>query len=397
MHLFEDMKSGKINLLAALMAVAFFAACKQDTKQHANDTATPPAAATPEVFLYIAIVNKLNLRDQPNKNGQVITQLAEGELVEGTGEVSSNKEEVMLRDVTYLEPYFKVVTKEQKTGWAYGGALQRIYAGSRAGIPDLEKISQLTGFLKTLDSKKLDSGNKAWDFVNTHFSDAGGTLADAVFILLEDFLFRMEREGEYYILTEKIEWANEDYEAIFERKFDTNKYPVTKSLVENGFELNTGEGMVFPVVDRNRLQAFFGTKVTPAMKAFIAQETAEQNKPAWSDGGIVISMEELADRAAFWEKFNRDNPYFALNEQTKESERWTRLVLVNGADNSPVSNYETNEISEDYKKVWAYIQQKYPDTELAKTTKEIAGLCAAEGWKRTKKVEDWQTKYAEEN
>ena len=161
--------------------------------------------------------------------------------------------------------------------------------------------------------------------------------------------------------------------------------------------MNVGEGMVFPVVDWNKLQAFFREKVTPAMKAFIAQETAEQNKQAWSDGGIIISLEELADRAAFWEKFNRENPYFPLIEQTKESERWTRLVLVNGADNTPVSNYETNEILEDYKKVWAYIQQKYPDTELAKTTKEIADLCAAEGWKRSKKVEDWQAKYAERN
>jgi hypothetical protein len=131
------------------------------------------------------------------------------------------------------------------------------------------------------------------------------------------------------------------------------------------------------------------------MKAFIAQETAEQDKPAWSDGGIVITLEELADRAAFWEKFNRSNPYFVLNEQTKESERWTRLILVNGADNTPVSNYETNEILEDYKKAWTYIQQQYPDTELAKTVKEIADLCTAEGWKRTKKVEDWQANFAE--
>ena len=383
--------------MVVLFVATFLAACKQDAKQPATDTAHPQPAAAPEVYLYISTVNKLNLRDQPNKNGQVVTQLAEGEFVEGTGEVSPNKEEVMLRGITYLEPYFKVVTKEQKTGWAYSGALQRIYTGSRTGIPDLEKISQLTGFLKTLDTKKLDSGKKAWDFVNANFANASGPLADAAFILLEEFLFRMEREGEYYTMTEKVQWANEDYQAIADRKYDLNKNPVTKSLADNGFELNLGEGMVFPVVDWNKLNAFFEAKVTPAMKAFIAQETAEQNKQAWNDGGIIISLEELADRAAFWEKFNRANPYFPRIEQTKESERWTRLVLVNGADNTPVSNYETNEILEDYKKVWAYIQQKYPNTELAKTTKEIADLCTAEGWKRTKKVEDWQAKYAEKN
>jgi hypothetical protein len=133
------------------------------------------------------------------------------------------------------------------------------------------------------------------------------------------------------------------------------------------------------------------------MKSYLDQEVVERNRQAWSDGGIVIPMEEMADRAAFWEKFNRENPHFVLHEQTQESERWMRLVMVNGADNSPMFNYESQEITAEYKKVWEYIQQKYAGTRLAATVKEIADLCAAEGWKRTKKVEDWQAKFAESN
>lgn len=393
------MKPDKILLPIAFGAIAIFSACKQDAKQAPVNTAPPPPAAKPEVYLYVNTVSKLNLREQPDKKAQVITQLNENEFVEGNGEVSANKEEVMLRDVMFLEPYFKVVTtgEEMKTGWAYGGALRRIYAGSRTGIPDREKLTLLTEHLKTLDTKKLESGKKAWDFVDANFDDASGPLADAAFILLEAFLFRMEREGEYYTLTEKVQWAPEDYKAIAERRFNVNTHPVTRSLAENGFELAQGEGMVFPVVDWNKFKLFFEDKVTPAMKAFLVQETAERNKQAFSDGGIVITLEELADRAAFWEKFNRNNPYFVLIEQTSEYERWTRLVLVNGADNTPVFNYETKDILEDYKKVWTYIQQQYPDTELAKTAKEIADLCAAEGWKRTPKVEEWQTKFADKS
>ncbi len=397
------MKSLKFFAPAVLAALVILNACQQDVKQTtttpALTSASQDAKVKPQVYLFATTVDKLNLRDQPNQAGKVIAQFAEGDFVESNGEVSPNKEEAQLRGITYLEPYFKVTstTPEQHNGWAYGGALQRVYAGSRAGSPDLGKLSQFTMFLKTLDAKKLESGKKAWDYVKTNFATANGSLGDAAFTLLEHFLFRMEREGEFYTITEKMEWKEQDYKDMFENKFDMNRYPVTKSLAESGFTLATGEGMVFPVVDWNQLNAFFKSKVTAPMQTFLTQETAESNLTVFSDGGIVAPLEEIADRAAFWEKFNVDNPYFIRQEETKESERWMRLVMVNGADNTPSFDYESQMITEDYKKVWAYIAQKYPGTKLAATTKELSDLCAAEGWKRTKKVEDWQMKYVEQN
>ncbi|MCW5922111.1 MAG: hypothetical protein KIS77_07210 [Saprospiraceae bacterium] len=392
------MKSTYALLSTIILSAVTFAACKQDNKK--TDTSSPtPSTAKPALVLYIVTVDKLNLREEPNKSGKVLAQIAENTIVEGTGDVSDNREEATLRNLTYNEPYHKIIVSSpaQHTGWAYGGALMRIYAGPKDGSPDFASIAQLATFLRTLDAKKLDSGKKAWDYVTAQFGTTNGPLADAAFILLERFLRRMEAEGEFYQLTEQMNWAENDYQAIAENKFDMNKYPLSKSLAENGFGLEQGEGMIFPTADWNKLRAFFGPKTTPTMKAFLDQQTHEINHRAWDDGGIIISLEELANRSAFWEKFNRENPYFLLNEQTKQSEQWTRLVLVNGADNTPTYDYETQAIDERYKQVWAYIQQKYPGTELAKRAKEIADLCAAEGWKRTKKVEDWQMKYAEEN
>ncbi|HPI08114.1 MAG TPA: SH3 domain-containing protein [Saprospiraceae bacterium] len=387
--------------LAPLALVLLLSACGSDS-QPAN-TAAAPAVSTedpkikPEVYLFATTVDKLNLREAPNKNGNVITQLAEGDFVESTGEVSVNKEEAQLRGITYLEPYFKVTstTPEQHNGWAYGGALQRVYAGSRANSPDLGKLSQFTMFLKTLDAKKLESGKKAWDYVKSNLGSANGSLADATFILLDQYLFRMEREGEFYTLTEKIAWTDQDYMDIHDNKFDMNRYPATKPLAENGFRLATGEGMVFPVVDWNQLSAFFSGKVTGPMAVYIKEETTESNETMYNDGGIIVPLQEIADRAAAWEKFNKDNPYFARKEETVESERWMRLIMVNGSDNTPTFDYESQMIRDDFKNVWAYIAQKYPGTQLATVTKELSDLCAAEGWKRTKKVEDWQVKFAE--
>lgn len=395
------MKSNQIIAVCTLIVSMALFSCGSDNKP-ANTAATPQApvedaTVKPEVYLFAMTVDKLNLRDQPNKNGKVIFQFAEGEFAESAGEESANKEEAQLRGITYLEPYYKVTstTPEQHNGWAYGGALQRVYAGSRANSPDLGKLTQFTTFLKTLDAKKLASGKKAWDYVKSNFASANGSLGDAAFILLEQYLFRMEREGEFYTITEKIAWTEQDYKDLFEGKFDMNKYPDTKTLSENGFRLATGEGMVFPVVDWNQLSAFFNGKVTSPMATFLREKTAENNQTMYNDGGIIVPLTQIADRAAVWEKFNKENPYFVRKEETQESERWMRLIMVNGSDNTPIFEYESQMITEDFKKVWAYIAEKYPGTKLAAVTKEISDLAASEGWKRTKKVEDWQLKFAE--
>ena len=356
-----------------------------------------PAAPKPEMYLYLVKVDNLNLREAPNKDGKVITKFAEGEFVEGKGEVSENKEEITLRDVFYNEPYIKVIstTPEQHTGWAYGGALNAIYAGPRHIAPDLGRLSQLAAFLKTLNVEKLDSGKKAIDYVHTNFANASGTLADAAFIMLQNFLFRMEIEGDYYAQTERIAWTETDFMDVWKERFDMNKYPLTKVLAANGFRLEEAEGMIFPVVDWAKLAAFFETKVTTPMKAYILQEVAEQKDMAFDDGGLVIGLDTLAERAVFWETFNKQNPYFVRSHETLESEHWLRMVLINGADNTPAYDYETLVITEAFKKNWAMILQKYPGTKLAKAVKEMSELCAAEGWKRTEKVEKLQQKIAE--
>jgi hypothetical protein len=156
-----------------------------------------------------------------------------------------------------------------------------------------------------------------------------------------------------------------------------------------------GEGQVFPITDFKKLHAFFALKCSPAFKIFLDQELLEFSNQAWDDGGIVVPLEQIADRAIFWEKFNQTNPYFLLKDRTQESERWTALVVHNGANNTQVYNYDTKEVMDDYKKLWAYVVQKYPGSAWANSVKTLQDLYAAEGWKLTPKVEAWIKDYTQ--
>jgi len=381
-----------------LLAFACFASCTNEPKVAVpTDQLTPPPSPVPEQYLYQISVNKLNLREAPKKDAPVVLQFAAGDFAQGKGEVSENKEEVTLRNIPYKEPFFKVTTLQQpsNTGWAFSAALTPVYAGPLATSPDMNKLLPFSKYLTSLNVKQLDSGRKAWEYVTQYLSNAQGTLSDATFILLERFLFQMEVEGDYYKLTDEIAWKDGDYTAIQDEKFDLNTYPGTRQIAENGFRLEVGEGMVFPIVDWERLGNFFVNKVTPPMKQYIEQIIYEQNNLMWNDGGVIIPLEQVADRGNWWERFNKANPYFVRQEDTQNMQKELEFILICGADNSPVFDYDTKVVSKEYQKAWAYVAEKYAGTEMGKSVKVYADLVAAEGGKMTQKVEDWLNKYME--
>lgn len=391
--------------MLVLLASISASACKNDAKRPAESAANPVNAATPdqpkapkpENFLYAVMVNDLLLRSGPDGNSSAIAKLQEADFVVGTGNASANEEEIELRGLTYTDHYYEVstTTPEQHKGWAFGGGLALIYTGDHAGSPDLGKLTQLATVFKNLKPSDLNSGKKAWDYVNTHFANANGALADAAYILYDRFARRMENEGQFYRITEKMQWSEADFKAIYDNTFDLNSRPQTKQLADNVFSLETGEGMVFPIPDYHRIEAFFAPKVSPAMQAYLAQRVKEHKDPESEDGGLAIDLPTLAERAVFWEQFNQANPYFPLNDETLESQRWMLLSLTNGMDNTPISDYETKRIRDDFKNIWAETAKKYPNTEAGRKCKEIYDLCAAEGWQHTKAVEDWHIQMTE--
>ena len=390
----------------SLSVLLLFSACSNDksapTKagdQTEISAAPAPSSSSgsigeekPEFYLHAAAVDKLLMREEPSqKSKKVVAKIAKGELLEGNGEVSDNKETAMLAGIEVEAPFYKVqqTAAEKKAGWVFGGALHPVYAGSKTGAPDQARLAQLSKTLAGFKLTELSSGQKAWDYVRKNFSDASGSLADAAFILLEQHIRAMVFNGNYYDLTERIQWADADYSKVSSGSFDMNSNPTTRQLAAAGMSLGSAEGMIFPTVDYKRLLDFFGNKLSPAMRAYLEQTAKEEADSMYDDGGIVIPLEEVAARAIFWEKFNQKYPWFVRREETANSEHWISTALLCGADNTPIFNYETETINEDYKNAWTSVLSKYPGTKLATDTKAFYDLCAAEGWKSTPKVRAW--------
>ena len=383
-----------------LFLAAFFTACNSgnpsapEKTNSANTTAPQAEVPKPEVYLYCTFFDAVLLRETPDLKGKVVTKLPMCEFLEGTGEGSKEKFDAMLGGIGWHEPFLKVMhlTPEQKSGWVFGGAVESLYAGPRAGSPNLGDLANFGSHLAKLDLKNLDSGAKAWAYVRQHHAATTGALADAIYLMLERFLSRLDAENNLYELTEKMNWSDEDYTGVYENTYDMGKSPGTKALEAAGFRLATAEGTIFPVVDRKKLLDFFGKNATPGMKQYLEQSWAELADPSMSDAHIAIELDKLADRGIFWENFNKANPYFVRKDETTEHEAWVRLSMINGL----IFNEQIGEAYPEYVKAWAYIQQKYPDSQLGKDVAAFTKLLAAEGNKKTQKVADFQEAYARE-
>ena len=80
-------------------------------------------------------------------------------------------------------------------------------------------------------------------------------------------------------------------------------------------------------------------------------------------------------------------------EETQGFQKELEFILICGADNTPVFDYDTKVVSKEYQKAWGYVAEKYAGTQMGKSVKTFADLVAAEGGRMTPKVEDWLAAY----
>lgn len=135
--------------LLALGAAFLMSACQPesgsreqtDAKSSVDAVETPPT----EQVSFTVQVEGLRLRSEAGPEAQVIRTLTKGELLIDAGEVSDFTTPIRLRGIDFDEPWIKVRTTDEETGWVYGGALNpAMQAGPEAASLLLDK--RLTTF-----------------------------------------------------------------------------------------------------------------------------------------------------------------------------------------------------------------------------------------------------------
>jgi hypothetical protein len=168
-----------------------------------------------------------------------------------------------------------------------------------------------------------------------------------------------------------LQWpiAEEQIAAI---KNDSTRMMVQQTL-DGGYKLETAEGFIFPIVDYGKLLSY-GDKATTAMKTYLDLMATESDAATASDGGLVISWDELSTRTLAAESYVVTFPDSL--ERNKAEDRFINYLtmFLIGLDNTPIFDYHTFLLLPDVKSQYEQMVTSHAGTVTGQLTKQLLGI-----------------------
>ena len=209
-----------------------------------------------------------------------------------------------------LEEYQKLVDGEK--------SVEKLNEFIKENLP---KVSQLEGntMLDGLESamkRELEDLRVELEDLDTDFELVN--IIDVDGYLKEDKIDEIKNED----LKEKVEEAYENYYRILSR-----------------------EGSIEPVIDYTKLMDF-GNKVTSEWKEYLELQSEELENPAYADGALLITFDELGERILKIENYLNRYINGPRQEVLLENYEMHLINYYKGLPNTPIAEYDTNLIFE---------------------------------------------------
>jgi hypothetical protein len=376
----------RIHFIAIFLLAALFSACggsEKNTYGTSADSSATVQSTPPEIWLEIRY-DDLRLRETPSMEGKVLATLKTGDRVKDLGEASPALETVVLRQERITAPWGKVETKDGQQGWIFLGALGPVrdpavdsYKKSLSGIKgkDCKVIQQaIQKFSEHMKGKPAHVADQAVVELD-HF-------IDSVVTNLNDALFRSEDLPEF--------------EKVGQDEDGRSKKPAVQKKIDQwaecGLHLEFPEGM--PTIYQNPGLTNLNVEpmVTPEMRTFLNQRKKEWDE-GWSvDAGLVITPQQLAERAVFWDDFVSQHPTFVYAPELRRLAYAYTTDLLTGQNNTPALGYEDGKLEDDFKAAYDWVLKEHPKSETAHWVQEWTDILKANGWKRSTKSDAYTTK-----
>lgn len=162
---------------------------------------------------------------------------------------------------------------------------------------------------------------------------------------------------------------------------------VLEETIKLGYKIETAEGMFFPIIDYNFYEKY-SSYAAADIKDYITLMTAESDKVPAKDAALVISWDELFDRAFKQEKFLSQHKDSAKYEEVRDLYKKYVTFAVYGLNNTPLFAYENKKMDADAKA--AYEKAIAQDSKLAQALKGYYEAVEKDGFKLTDKVKKYQ-------
>ena len=230
-------------------------------------------------------------------------------------------------------------------------------------------IATYQKYINTLDTADAGTATLAAKKYKELFSNYDTLINDQAYCIFEKFYFHLASVlNEHFLSAHAFEITNT---LVID---SPSTYPpqlakLDESLKENGFELIESEGDLQINENRDFITKWFYSSVSTIMKKYLGEVNKENKGGFEEDGGLLISSNELSERAIWWENFTAYYPRFVLINEAMQQKQLYLTCLLKGLDNSPVLNYDSHRLTEFFKIAYVHLISKHPDATATKMIK----------------------------
>ena len=227
------------------------------------------------------------------------------------------------------------------------------------------QIEAYSAFLGTLDTSDATNCGKAVAKFKSLFAKTDAATNDSAYVLFDHYFRRLSNSLEIrYIDYWPTDSIIPEKQAIL-----PSEIALIATLKANGFKFISSEGAWYVNADRDSIQKWFSTLVSPSMKDYLERVAIEDSERYGDDGAILIPITTLADRAVGWERFSNAHPGFVMKDEVMGKYQFYLTELMMGEDNTPAVDWEGQYITDYFLKGYEHLFTKYPESNTTKRLK----------------------------
>lgn len=364
-------------------------------------------------FVEVQMPNS-RLRITPDLQGGVVEIFGPGTILRYMDDSTIFTTPIEMRGKTVHFHWYKCRAGNGNTGWMYGGIIrflseQENQKFSASCLPervsdsstqvtvtqpnnnrkpakietaDQAAVQQYQSFLQRLNTRQYESVGRAVQQFEVAMSNANDPTCDAAFAAFWSFFETAQEQVATQFNVRKYNHLHADIRRY--GKATMREDSALYRLAANGFDLGANDDeTVFLRGDMDFLMRHFYRFVSPSVQAFLEQSKKEMQMPLHYKKLAINDLNAIADRAVFWENLLAQHPNFILYSQAKNAYKKNISFLLTGTEIAPAFGGTGGVLSPDFRKNYAYIQEKYPQSSITKTTKEYLTVLEGQNFKYT--------------
>lgn len=238
--------------------------------------------------------------------------------------------------------------------------------------------------------------DKLLEFIDKNISGVSAKDASTMLVELEkaqkNYLPVLEQK--YYDDTAIQKGLFDIYKQGFDlsKTYDT-KVPELKALLDEtkamGYKLETAEGMFFPIMDYEYLKKY-SPYAQEDIKAYIDIMAVESGKVPAKDGALVISWDEVVERATAQESFIKKYGSSVKLGDMKELHKKYLIFMLYGLNNTPLFSYDTKLMDPEAKAAYERAVKAGGDSEMLQQLGKYMDILEKTDYKLSEEAEQFR-------